>query len=144
MRKNKKAWLKVVESVISLLILIAIMTLMSSRIVPQQDAGAYLSSIACSLLYKIVPTNTTLVSDLIGCAKESLFFVSDCGALSFLFDQVGQELVSMPQLAYNLSLSIGEIMHRPQLPEGTEIYSENIVVNPEDKIVVYMYIWINK
>ncbi len=144
MEKNKKAWLKVVESVISLLMLIGIMALLSSRIVPEQDTGAYLSSIAYSLLYKLVPTNTTLVSDLIDCANTGEFFISDCNALQFLFDQTKEELAFMPQLAYNFSLSISEIVYKPELPEGKEIYSENIVINPKSRIVVYMYIWINK
>jgi len=135
-KHQKRAWVRVLESIISILILLGLFTFFISKQVQPFSAGSSFSELGYSLLQEVIQ-NTSLVSSLISCNDNT------CVALNDARTVVGNRLeqMRMTNIGFNLSLSNSSILNAPLLPENTDVYAESQIIesSSEKKLVVYLW-----
>ena len=134
---KKQGWVRILESIISILILLGLFTFFISSQVRPFSSTPLFSELGQSLLQELTQ-NTSLVNDMLNCCPAC----ANCNALNTAGSIVEFQLqqMKMTNIGFNLSLSQSDIVSVPVLPEGVDVYAESQVISPSGtKLMIYLW-----
>ena len=140
-KHSKQGWVRILESIISILILLGLFTFFISGQVRPFSSTPLFSELGQSLLQELTQ-NTSLVNDMLNCCPAC----DNCNALNTANSIVASQLqqMKMTNLGFNLSLSQSNTVHVPSsLPEDVDVYAESQVIGSSG-IKLMIYLWQKK
>ena len=140
---KKQGWVRILESIISILILLGLFTFFISNQVKPFSSAPVFSDLGQSLLQELTQ-NVSLVNNIAGCCTADNCDI-DCPALNTAKSIVEAQLeqMKMTNIGFNLSLSKSDKVIVPILPQDTDVYAESQVIG-SSRVKLIVYLWQKK